>query len=202
MPIGLQAKDEAQQRFVDEIRLGLNNQKGTEVLETKLEDLKTVIQEKLSPKVKKAEPGDSASGNGRRTSVYLICDRQDIDEVAPVENYLFGEGFDVTLPAMEGDEAQAFQDHKENLLMCDAVMIYYGRANEIWLRMKQRELQKIVGYGRAEPLLAKAIYVTGPQTDSKERIRDHDALVIKNYDAFSPDTLKTFLQRVRQAKGA
>ena len=87
-------------------------------------------------------------------------------------------------------------------MMCDAVMIYYGRAGELWLRMKQRELQKVAGYGRTEPLTAKAIYITGPPTDSKERIRDHDALVIKNYEAFSPERLQPFLERVQRARGA
>jgi hypothetical protein len=36
---------------------------------------------------------------------------------------------------------------------CDAVLIYYGRANDIWLRIKQQELRKIAGYGRKRPLL-------------------------------------------------
>jgi hypothetical protein len=85
---------------------------------------------------------------------------------------------------------------------CDAVLVYYGRANEIWLRMKMRELQKVAGYGRAEPLLAKGIYVGAPRTDAKEHLRDREAAIIKNYGEFSPDSLKTFLARLREAKGA
>jgi hypothetical protein len=200
MPVGLQPKDEPQQRFVSELRLGLSSQKEADLLETKLEDLKTVIQEKLNSQVK-PEP-TVASGNGDTANVYLICDKQDMDSVRPIEDYLFDKGLDVTLPAIEGDETQIIQDHKDNLLMCDAVMIYYGRAGDLWLRMKQRELQKIAGYGRREPLTAKAIYISGPPTDSKERVRDHDALVIKSYDAFSPERLQPFVERVQRAKGA
>src|ERR1044072_8045652 len=107
-----------------------------------------------------------------------------MDSVKPIEDYLFDNGLDVTLPAIEGDETQIIQDHKDNLMMCDAVMIYYGQAGELWLRMKQRELMKRGGYGPTEPLTAKPIYIPGPPTDSKERIRDRDALVIKNYEAF------------------
>ncbi|MEK6301868.1 MAG: toll/interleukin-1 receptor domain-containing protein [Acidobacteriota bacterium] len=201
MPVGLKAQDESQQRFVNKLRLGLSSQKATDLLETKLEDLKTVIQEKLN---RQAIPDSSASAasNGHTASVYLICDRQDMDAVKPIEDYLFDKGVDVTLPATEGDETQIIQDHKDNLLMCDAVMIFYGRANELWLRMKQRELLKIAGYGRAEPLAVKAIYISGPPTDSKERVRDHDSLVIKNYEAFSPEQLEPFLERVKKAKGA
>jgi hypothetical protein len=196
MPVGLQPQDRQQQEFVKQLRLGLSSQQGTDFLETRLEDLKTVIQEKLT-----RQDTIATSSSGDAASVYLICDRQDIDSVKPVEDYLFNKGLDVTLPVTEGDETQMIQDHKDNLMMCDAVMIYYGRAGEIWLRMKQRELQKIAGYGRVEPLAAKAIYITGPPTDSKERIRDHDALVIRNYEAFSPESLQPFLEKVQRAKG-
>ena len=201
MPVGLQPQDESQQRFVRELRLGLSSQNEADLLETKLEDLKTVIQEKLNSQIK-PEPTAAATGNGEAANVYLICDKQDMDSVRPIEDYLFDKGLDVTLPAVEGDETQIIQDHKDNLLMCDAVMIYYGRAGDLWLRMKQRELQKIAGYGRREPLTAKAIYISGPPTDSKERVRDHDALVIKSYDAFSPERLQPFVERVQRAKGA
>ena len=201
MPVGLQPQSELQQKFVNQLRLGLSSQQGTDLLETKLEDLKTVIQEKLT-RPDKPQAASATSSNGDAASVYLICDKQDMDSVKPIEDYLFDKGLDVTLPAIEGDETQIIQDHKDNLMMCDAVMIYYGRAGELWLRMKQRELQKVAGYGRTEPLTAKAIYITGPPTDSKERIRDHDALVIKNYEAFSPERLQSFLERVQRARGA
>jgi hypothetical protein len=68
--------------------------------------------------------------------------------------------------------------------------------------MKQRELQKLVGYGRTEPLLAKALYVSGPQTAAKDHLRDHEALIIRNYDAFSPESLGPFVERVLRGEGA
>jgi hypothetical protein len=133
--------------------------------------------------------------------VYLISDKQDIEEASPIADYLFDRGLDVTQPATDGDEALVLEDHKENLLSCDAAMIYYGRASDIWVRMKQRELQKIAGYGRTSPILAKAIYISRPQTDSKERWRTHDALVIKGYEGFIPDRLAPFIDQVQKAKG-
>src|SRR4029079_7518470 len=104
-------------------------------------------------------------------NVYLICDKQDMHSVRPLEDYLYDRGLDVTLPAIEGDDAQIIQDHKDNLMMCDAALIYYGQAGEIWMRMKQREWQKFA-HGRTAPLAVKAIYISGPPTDSKERVRD------------------------------
>lgn len=200
IPAGLQAgADQAQQRLLDSFLLDANSHGHIEVLQSRLEDLKTFIQDNLNGRNKAALV---AQEDGRRRSVYLICDRQDLEATTPVADYLFDQGIDVILPAMEGDEALVLQDHKDNLLECDAVLIYYGRASDIWLRMKQRELQKLVGYGRTEPLLAKAIYVSGPETGAKEHIRDHEALIIRNYDSFSPESLRPFVERLMRREGA
>lgn len=201
MPVGLESADERQQKLIDELRLGHSTHKGTEVLQTKFEDLKTLVHDKLTKKLK-PEPVALEGAAGGGFSVYLICDKQDFEAVNVIENHLFDLGADVILPAMEGDETQVYEDHKANLLECDAVLIYYGQASEIWLRMKQRELQKIAGYGRTRPLLAKGIYAGGPQTAPKERLRDHEAVVIKNYGAFTPESLQPFLEQLQRAKGA
>lgn len=202
MPIGLASGDERQQKLIDELRLGHSTHKGTEVLQTKFEDLKTLVHDQLT-KRNKPEPAPALSdAEGGRFSVYLICDRQDMDAASAIESYLFDLGADVILPVMEGDETQVYEDHKANLLDCDAVLIYYGQANEIWLRMKQRELQKIAGYGRTKPLLAKGIYAGGPQTAPKERLRDHEAVVMKNYGAFTAESLQPFFEQVQKSKGA
>lgn len=199
LPPGLETQDERQQGLIDNFLLGQMSPKGTEVLQTKLEDLKTIIHETLyrSPEPQASAPAGEALG----INLYLICDREDVDAANELANYLYDQGVDVTLPATEGDEAQVYEEHKASLLECDAVLIYYGRANEIWLRMKLRELQKIAGYGRTAPMLGKGIYVGAPRTDAKERLRDREAMIIKNYESFSPDSLQAFLSHLRKEKG-
>lgn len=199
MPAGLEPRDERQRQFVNHFQLGLNGHRGIEVLQTSLEELKKHIEERIN---EKAKPATTDAGDDKHSppSIYLICDKEDLSEITTLEDYLFNQGFNVFLPAMEGDESSIREDHKANLIECDAVVVYYGRGSDVWLRMKQRELQKVAGYGRARPLSAKAIYVAGPRTPAKERLRDHEALVIKGFDAFSPDSLAPFLEKVR--KGA
>ncbi|MBV9926751.1 MAG: TIR domain-containing protein [Acidobacteria bacterium] len=206
MPVGLEARDERQREFVNGLCLGLtlNGHGKAEVLQTSLEDLKQLIGERVAdqPKLSATLLDGDPEGGGGPANVYLICDREDIDDVRPVEDCLFEQGLNVVTSAVEGDEAALREDHRANLIECDAVMTYYGRANDIWLRMKQRELQKVAGYGRTKPLLAKAIYITGPATPSKERVRDQESLVIRNFDRFSPDCLRPFVERVTSGKGA
>ena len=86
------------------------------------------------------------------------------------------------------------QDHEENLKLCEAALIYYGTAREIWLRAKLRELKKIVGYGRREPIRAKAVLVAGPTSPTKERFRTREAMVIRCFDGPSASTLQPFFE--------
>ena len=165
-------------------------------MQTSLEELKKHIEERVADKPK---PATAMSNNGGGpASVYLICDREDLDKVTPLEDYLFERGFNVFLPATEGDESSVREDHKANLVECDAALVYYGRGSDVWLRMKQRELQKVAGYGRARPMLAKAIYIAGPPTPAKEHVRDHEALVVKGFGDFSPEALAPFVEQVRK----
>ncbi len=81
---------------------------------------------------------------------------------------------------------------------CDAVLIYYGDADEPWVKVKVMDLRKAAGYGRAAPMRATAIYVAGPETREKARFRTRNAdEVIKHFDAFSPDMLAPFVQRLK-----
>lgn len=198
MPPGLHPTEPRQQKFVIDLQNSFTSHNGSELLQVKLEDLKTIIQTKLTQKAKPAaappEPGDAKR-------IYLICDQSDVEAVGPLQDYLFGQGCEVTLPLTEGSEAEVFQDHKDNLLLCDAVLIYQGRASEGWLRMKLRELLKLPGYGRTTPLLGKAVYVAGPSSPPKERFKTLEAMVIKNYGEFDPTSFEPFTARISNAKG-
>jgi hypothetical protein len=198
MPPGLQPKDERQQRFVADLQNSFTSHNGSELLQVKLEDLKTIIQTKLTQKPKAATIANEEAGAAR---IYLICDQQDFDAVEPLQNYLFERGCEVTLPLLDGSETEVLQDHKENLLTCDALLIFQGRASEGWLRMKLRELLKLPGYGRTAPLLGKAIYIGAPELPAKERFKTLEAAVIKNYGEFSPGPIEPFLAQISKAKG-
>jgi len=198
MPPGLQAKEPRQEKFILDLQNSFSSHNGSELLQVKLEDLKTIIQTKLTQKPKPPIP---VTEEGEASRVYLICDQSDVDAVGPLQDYLFAQGYEVILPLVEGTEAEVFQDHKDNLLLCDAVLIFQGHASEGWLRMKLRELLKLPGYGRTTPLLGKAVYVAGPASAPKERFKTLEALVIKNYSNFDPAPFAPFIARISKTKG-
>jgi hypothetical protein len=80
MPPGLQPKDERQQKFVVDLQNSFTSHNGSELLQGKLEDLKTIIQTKLTQK-----PKPAVSAPGGMVRIYLICDQQDVDAVEPLQ---------------------------------------------------------------------------------------------------------------------
>lgn len=199
MPVGLTPQEEAQAQFIEKLRTDAATQHGAELLQTPMEELKTVIQTRLSSNGHKAEtpPGESSP------KIYLIFDKRDLEGVVELNEYLSVErNYQVLLPLIDdegADDAQAFEIHKENLAQCDAVLIYYGDANQVWFEYKRRDLKKIVGLDRQRALAAEAVYVASPKTAHKQLFNNPDAVVIKNFDKFAPATLDAFLARVKTA---
>ncbi|MDH3401979.1 MAG: toll/interleukin-1 receptor domain-containing protein [Acidobacteriota bacterium] len=194
---GVEAEDERQRSLLQALRTDPATLGGADLFETSLEELKAAILGKLAPKVTANGGSRAAAAGGDGPSlVYLICDRKDIDEVRTVGDLLYDRGLEVALPIFEGEASEVRTDHEENLKICDAVLIYYGHAKSLWLRSKLRELKKIAGYGRTEPMRAKAILVAQPASPEKEQFRTHEAVVIKCPDSLSVESLEPFLAAV------
>ncbi len=197
LPPGLEAKDERQRELIEALRRDDRHHVGADLLETSLEDLKTVIHQRLERPP--AETAPAAAGDDL-LRVYLICDQRDLEQTAALEQKLFDRGLEVVSPVFEGSEQQVREDHEESLATCDAVLIYYGEGNELWLRRKLRELVRSTGYGRRRPLLAKAIWVAPPATPQKERLRTREATVLRPAAPADPAALDDFLRDLEDAR--
>lgn len=192
MPPGLAPSGARQQSFVSELQTNLGA--NAELLQTSIEDLKLRVVEKLT--ARETAPAARDAGDDIKR-VYLISDNRDAEDVEPIEEYLFRQGYEVLPTITEGDGAELAQYHRESLVNCDAALVYYGRANQMWLRSKLWDLQKAQGWGRRAPLAARAVYVSAPHTGEKERFRTREVpLVIRNFETFSPDALSPFLNAI------
>ena len=194
IPPGLQIEDERQRRVVEQLRLDPRIQKSADLLETSLEDLRTVIQDRLKQRQK---PAATAASAQNAQQIYLIYDQNDKNETSPWTDYLFEKGFEVLHPIFEGDEAEVRQYHEENLRSCDGALLLYGAASECWLRRKLRELQKSAGYGRTKASPIIGIVLIPPKTAEKEHFRTHEDIIIPQLAGFSPDSLQPFISRLK-----
>lgn len=199
IPVGLQVEDDRQQKVIEKLRLDPRIQQGADLLETSLEDLKTLIRDRLNvaPETK-TKPRISAAVKENIPRVYMIYDQRDAKVASSWANYLFEQGFEVIRPVFEGDEAEIREYHEENLCTCDGVLILYGAADELWLARKQRELLKSPGYGRTKPKPVVAIALVPPETDAKKSLKTHESFVIPQWNGFSTDSepLRNFISRL------
>ena len=200
MPVGLTPQETVQAEFIEHLRTDATTQKGAELLQTPLEELKNVIQLRLSSNGHKSKGKPSPDTPPK---IYLIFDKRDLEDIVPLTDYLsLNKQFHVLLPLIDDegvDDSEAFEIHKENLAQCDAVLIYYGHANQVWFEYKRRDLKKIVGLERKSILAAEAVYVTSPKTAHKQLFNSPGTVVIKNFGDFLPAVLDPFVDGVEAA---
>ena len=150
-----------------------------------------LAREKEKQNAQAVAGAEAASDSAR---IYLICDQGDLEAIGPLSAFLYDKGLDPILPVFEGDPAEVRQANEEELRLCDAVLVYHGSGNDLWLRKKLSEMQKIVGDGRTKPFRAKpCIYVGAPETPQKRLYRNRDAMVISQLESLDPDSLAPFV---------
>jgi hypothetical protein len=195
MPDGLSATDDRQRQFVEQVR---NN--SAEFLRAKIEDLKSEIHKKLEPPPSNPWADD---GPDDLINLSLFFHPDDESSVSPLYSYLtLDEFLKVKLPLKETD---SLESHRAFLQTSDAVILYYGTADQNWVVNMWRQIQRQVSASRNKPLLAKAIYAGSPSTPEKDLLQsdeDDDPLIIKNYGRFSPQYLDRFIGKLRTAQGA
>jgi hypothetical protein len=126
-------------------------------------------------------------------SVYLMHDRVDVNDIKPIRQVLEEAGFRVLLPQFEGELLEVRKQHIENLKNFDAAIIYKGKVNDQWVRMKALDLLKAPGFGRKKPIIGKAILTApGAQIDT-EVFRQQDLQVIEAAQDSTAASLKSFL---------
>jgi hypothetical protein len=189
IPTNLMHASERQKAFIENIKRDVEAQEGAEILQTSLEDFKNIMREELVDSVEKISITDTG---GR--AVYLMHDRIDNLEVKPFIDAIQAAGFKILLPQFEGDLLELRQKHIENLRNLDAAIIYKGKVNEQWVRMKALDLLKAPGFGRKKPIVAKAIFTTPGSGVQAETFRSQNLRVIEGDQQRSLDALKSFLQ--------
>ncbi|MEA2343377.1 MAG: hypothetical protein QOF63_1546 [Thermoanaerobaculia bacterium] len=195
IPPALRIDDERQRALMERLRTDPRLHKNADLMESPLEDLRTVYQERLRGPVGTVA---TAYRSNDLVRLYLIHDGRDAADAAPWAEFLFEQGFEVTRPIFEGDEGEIREYHRENLSDCDAALILYGAGSECWLRRQLRELQKSAGYGRTKPAPFVGISLLPPKTTVKEQFRTHEAVVIPQFDGFTADPLRPFAARLKR----
>jgi hypothetical protein len=197
---------DSQAKFLE--KLMAESHSTVEFLENRtMEELKEVVLDKL--KTRPADPAAADTGENL-VRIYLMCDRDDHpllcsepNTALQLRDYLFDqEGFEVKLPATSHTTApEVRKDNREKLMQCDAVLLYWGHASEVWVDEKLRELTQAVGWRRSR-FAAKAIFATDPSNAVKQGFKTREATLIHHFQPFTSSALDNFLAPLREKRNA
>ena len=197
LPEGTHSKHAQQQAFIDALHQDAEVQIGADLITADIEGLKTAIHAILT-KLEKPEPqlpANQAAAANQAKLIYLICNEKDRKATVPIRKYFRGLGFEVAIPAFEGDATAVREAHQQLLTNCDAVILFYGAGDESWKRTIAHDLKKMPGYRSGKPLLASYIYLADPRTSAKDDLIDmEEPNLINGFGDFSDAVMIPFVQ--------
>jgi len=201
IPPSPRPREERQERFIESLRGDPEFQVGAEVVECPLISLIQLALQRLQPAQppRLAAPSEAAEPPPH---VYLLFDRADEEEAAELQDWLFEQGFEVSLPDHGADEEEAGRFHREVLCACDAVLVYFGKVRRSWVETRLRDLLKAPGFGRSAPFSMKAVYATPGGDIQKQRFKTHLAEVLSAQSRLDGAVLRRFVDRVKSARAA
>jgi hypothetical protein len=199
---GTRSENPQQQAFIEALHRDAETQFGADLITGDLEVIKAAIHTTLKrlQQLASAPPMPSAATDDSAKMIYLICDEKDRKATVPIRRFCRAEGFEVVLPAFEGDATAVREANQKLLTDCDAVVLFYGAGDEAWKRTVGNELKKMRGYRDGHSPAVAYTYLAEPATRDKEDLIDmEEPNLINGLEGFPEAEMKAFLQAVNQS---
>jgi len=147
--------------FIENLKKEVESIERTEMVQTPIEDFKAIIRQQLGVDMRNRNSEvnftPDLSRKKRNGKVYLIFEKIDRDAIIPIKQFLEDQEIEVFTPDIEGSLIEIQQNHIKNLKNFDVAIIYQGKVNEQWVKMKILDLLKAPGYGRDKPIISKLL---------------------------------------------
>jgi hypothetical protein len=193
-----------QQAFIRALLENPEAQFSADVVAGGIEECKAAVHAMLK-KLELREP-DSPGKHAaidRAKLIYLICDEKDRKATIPLRKLFREQGFQVELPAFEGDATAVREANQRLLIACDAVLLFYGAGDEAWRRTVNNELKKVTAYRAERPLDVRYTFLAAPKTGDKEDLLDmEEPHLINGFGDFSEAEMAEFLGALNMKKAA
>jgi hypothetical protein len=127
--------------------------------------------------------------------LYLICVGNDRKATLPMRKWLKAQGWEVSLPAFEGDASALRESHEAMLRSCRAALIFYGAGDEAWHRTVLMDLLRAPAYRDGVPLPPPLTYLSEPASDDKDdMVEMEEPNLVDGRGGFEPALLEPLLQ--------
>ena len=197
---------ERQKIFIENIKTEAALYEETEVLEVDLEEMKSIVIEEIETGGRFHSVNRDVSGYTEPSKtdsskiIYLILDKEDIEEGQVIAKALKKQGFRVVQPIFEGELVDVRYIHQENLKRCDAAIIYFGNTSEAWIKTKLQDLMKSPGFGRVKKMIAKAVYFRDEKKIDSNYFKKNNTMILGEQAPFKLLHLKPFLELLEGEK--
>jgi hypothetical protein len=180
LPRGTCSQQAPQQAFIEALHHDAQAQFGADLIAGDVEELRVGMHATLK-KIEQPEPQQpernaareqSVAGEGRKLIYLIICGEKDRKDSVPLRKLCRQLGFEVALPALEGDASQVRMANQQLLASCDVVILFYGAGDEAWKHTIDNELKKMAGYRDGKSPPAMYTYLAEPRTSDKEDLID------------------------------
>jgi len=179
LPPDLKPESDSHNQYIDKLRKTALSNEYSEVIQAPIEVLKTMVRKKLSGTSQHTKI-ESESVITKGKFIYLIHESDYIQDVKKISSD-FQEG---NMQIVDSDRLGSVENpvkwHRENLVACDGVLIYYPGDNAPWINSKLVDIVKAPGYGRTKPFREKIILVSDKFKDSLNNIANADIVEMKN----------------------
>jgi hypothetical protein len=159
-------KDASQNRFLAKLDNLPMHALRAEYVRVPLEQLKTLVFERLEGTWRRNAPPDAPSGG-----LYLVCDGVDREVARSLRAALVAHGMEVAMPSLEGTVQELLEENRAYMIECDALLVLWAGTREAWVRSKLRDAAQAPGWGKTRPYRAKIVVMAPPDSLAK---RDFD----------------------------
>lgn len=184
-----------QKIFIENLKKDPVSLKKADLLESNIEELKGFISHKITGyRSEKARYSDKKKK--KKKAIYLICDAAEFGKCKPIVKFLNDNGYEVVSSRSNGSPDEIRAEHMQNLVRCDATLIYFGGENENWMKSKLQDLSKALGFEKAKPIGPQAVIIDSEQKFDEVFRARQDTMVLYNKGKFSGQALEPFLEKL------
>ena len=165
-----------------------------------VEKLKEQIHAILERIEKASSTEASAAADPDQNLIYLICDKEDREDVLPLRKLLKDRGYDVKIPLFAGAAAEVDAKQRDMLTRCRAALIFYGKGDEGWKNAIDGDLMKSKAYRADKPPFKQLTYLAPPVTEEKrEMLELQEPNLIDGLEGFSQSAIEALAQMLQKA---
>lgn len=191
----MKISNEKQKIYIEKLKRDTEMLKGASMIQTPLEHFKSIVISEI--KNKKIQTDHSFSRLNQGVKVYLVHESRSFDKISTISANLVRNGFEILHSPLLNEERNLMKKHRQNLIDCDAVLIFYDSNDVFWLKSKINDLIKAPGYGRKRPFAAKAILIDCDNPLPGEFYESKDFIVMHNVCDSSLFALDKFLDKIQ-----